>query len=165
MLIRTARPDDLEAITAIYNQGIEERQATVITDPREPADLEEWLGADREPLLVAERDGGAVAGWARVGRYSDRCAYGGVGEYTIYVDRAARGSGVGRVLLEALVAKAEEDGYWKVIGRLFTTNAASIGLAHACGFDDVGVHRRHGRVEDEWRDVLVVERLLGPAAA
>ncbi|HWT22272.1 MAG TPA: arsinothricin resistance N-acetyltransferase ArsN1 family A [Solirubrobacteraceae bacterium] len=161
--IRTATAADADSIAAIYNAGIAEREATFETDVRAADDVRGWLERDREPVLVAER-AGAVVGWARVIRSSDRCAYAGVGEYTIYLDPAARGRGAGRALLDALVAAAERAGYWKLQGKLFTTNAASIALARSCGFREVGVFERHGRLDGAWRDVLVVERLLGEAA-
>ena len=163
MRVRRGRPDDAGAIAAIYNQGIAERQATFETDERSSTDVVGWLGREREPVLVAELDS-HVAGFARVIRSSDRCAYAGVGEYAIYLDAAARGQGVGARLLEELTATAERAGYWKLIGKLFTTNAASIALANRCGFRSVGVHERHGRLDGEWKDLLVVERLLGEAA-
>jgi L-amino acid N-acyltransferase YncA len=87
-----------------------------------------------------------------------------VGEYTLYVARAARGRGVGSRLLDALLEHATELGRHKLIGRIFTTNAASVALAHRAGFRDVGVQLAHGRLDGEWKDVLLVERLLGDAA-
>src|SRR3954470_13504479 len=157
--VRAARDDDAAAIAAIYNQGIAEREATFETAPRSAADVAPLIGDPGQPLLVAEEDG-RVAGWASVRRTSDRCVYAGLGEYTVYLDAAARGRGVGRTLLEALAAAAREAGYYKLIGKLFTSNAASIALARRCGFREVGVHRRHGRLDGVWRDVLVVERSL-----
>jgi phosphinothricin acetyltransferase len=164
MLIRPATPEDADAIARIYSQGISERQATFETDPRSADDVRPWIGDELQPVLVAERDG-AVVGWARTIRSSERCAVRGVGEYTIYIDRGQRGTGVGAELLEQLLCASEEAGYWKVMGRLFTTNAPTIALARRCGFREVGVHERHGRLEGEWRDVLLVERLLGQATA
>ena len=157
--------DDATAIAAIYNQGIEERVATFETEPRVAGDVLGWIDAmPAFPLLVAE-DGGEVRGWGRVTAYDDRACYAGVGEYGVYVDRAARGSGLGRSLLEALADEAERQGFWKLVGLLFTGNDASRALARACGFSEVGVHRRHGRLDGDWRDVVVVERLLGEAAS
>jgi L-amino acid N-acyltransferase YncA len=118
--------------------------------------------AERFPVLVAEL-GGRVAGWARVGPYSAREAYRGIGECQVYVARAVRGRGIGGALLDAICRAAEERGYWKATGKLFATNEASVGLVRRCGFREVGTHLRHGRLDGEWRDVLVVERLLGPA--
>jgi L-amino acid N-acyltransferase YncA len=159
--IRTATAADATRIVAIYNEGIEDRVATFETTPRSLADAEAWL---REPLpcLVAVADG-QIVGFARVGAYSDRCVYEGVGEHAVYVAREARGSGVGRRLLEALAAAAETAGLYKLTSRIFADNAASLAAHRAAGFAEVGVQRRHGRLEGEWKDCVLVERLLGPA--
>jgi phosphinothricin acetyltransferase len=158
--IRPAAASDAEAVAAIYNQGIEERSSTFETEPRGAADIQAWLATgERLPLLVADEHG-RVLGWARVLAYSDRAAYAGVGEASVYVDCAARGQGLGRALLNALEGTARELGYWKLVGKLFPDNAASAGLLKSCGWREVGLHRRHGRLDGEWRDVLVVERVL-----
>jgi L-amino acid N-acyltransferase YncA len=86
-----------------------------------------------------------------------------VGEATLYVEREARRSGVGSGLLEALAEAAAERGLHKLTGKIFPTNGPSVELIRACGWREVGVHLRHGRLDGEWRDVLVVEILLGPA--
>jgi phosphinothricin acetyltransferase len=161
-MLRHATEADAAEIAAIHNAGIAERQATFETDELSPADVTGWVGRDDEPLLVAELDG-QVAGFARVLRSSDRCATSGVGEYTIYLAADARGRGTGARLLEALITAAERVGYWKLIGKIFTTNAASAALAKRAGFREVGVHERHGRLDGEWKDLLIVERLLGDA--
>jgi len=161
--VRTAEASDAAAIAAIYNQGIAERAATFDTGEVTAGEVLGWLGDDGQPVLAAERDG-RVAGWARVIRSGERCAFAGVGEYTIYLDADARGLGIGRRLVDALVTAAEAAGYWKLQGRLFTTNAASIALARRCGFREVGVYERHGRLDGEWKDLLIVERLLGETA-
>jgi L-amino acid N-acyltransferase YncA len=82
----------------------------------------------------------------------------------VYVDRSARGIGIGRRLLEELERRAAELGYWKLTGKLFPDNAASVALVRRCGWREVGKHLRHGRLEGVWRDVLVVERLIDPQA-
>jgi L-amino acid N-acyltransferase YncA len=162
VIVRPGQPADAAAIAAIYNEGIEDGDATFETGARGPADVLGWLGDGAPPLVVAE-DGGAVVGWARAGEYSDRCVYAGVGEYAVYVARGARGTGVGRRLLEALAREAERRGYHKLLSRIFPENAASLALARACGFREVGVHRNHGRLNGAWRDTVVVELLLGEA--
>ena len=162
VLIRPGTHADLQAIAQIYNLGIAGRQATFETRERSAAEVADWLDV-RGPLLVAERDG-AVLGFARVSEYSPREAYAGVGEYGIYLAQAARGQGVGARLLDALAEAAEAAGYHKLTAKLFTSNAASLALARRCGFRTVGTHRRHARLDGEWRDVVVVERLLGAAA-
>jgi phosphinothricin acetyltransferase len=159
--VRAARAADLPAVVAIYNQGIADRQATFETRPRAPVDLEPWLRGP--PFLVAERDG-RVVGFARVSPTSDRRVYAGVGEYTVYVERGLRGEGVGLRLLAALIGEAEQAGFYKLISRIFATNAASRALARSAGFREVGVQQRHGRLDGEWRDCVLVETLLGEAA-
>jgi L-amino acid N-acyltransferase YncA len=161
--VRPASAVDADAIAAIYNEAVAERSATFDSDPVTTADVAGWLGRDREPMLVADLDG-LVAGWARVMASTERCALAGVGEYTIYLERSARRRGAGRQLLTALVTAAESAGYWKLQGRLFTTNAASRALARTAGFREVGVYERHGRLDGQWKDLLIVERLLGEAA-
>jgi L-amino acid N-acyltransferase YncA len=163
MQVRPAEPADTDAVAAIYNHGIAERQATFETRTRRPQEVAGWLEEGR-PFLVAADADGTVLGFARVSPYSVRRAYAGVGEHGVYVDPAARGRGVGRALLEALAAAAEAAGYHKLTSRVFTTNAASLALHRACGSTEVGVQRRHGRLDGEWKDTVLVERLLGDAA-
>jgi L-amino acid N-acyltransferase YncA len=159
LVLRPARLEDGAAWAEIYNQGIEERQATFETRPRTAEDL----AGQVERTIVAERDGGVVA-WASISPYSPREAYAGVGEFSIYVDRSARGSGVGGKLLSELCAFAESLGYHKLTSKIFPENEASLALMRRCGFRDVGIHRRHARLDGDWRDVVVVERLFGDAA-
>jgi L-amino acid N-acyltransferase YncA len=159
VLIRSAEPADAAQIAAIYNEGIEERQATFETRPRSAAAF-----ADPEPPFLVAEDHGRVTGWARATPWSMRECYSGVGEASIYVRRDLRGTGVGRHLLETLAAEAETAGYWKLIGALFPENEASRALMRAAGFREAGVFRRHSRLDGDWRDVVYVERLLGEAA-
>jgi len=163
MRLRAAVPADAPAIAAIYNEGIAGREATFETTPRDAAAVAEWLG-DGLPFVVAE-DAATLLGFARLTSYSDRCVYRGVGEHGVYVAVAARGAGVGRALLEELCAAAERAGFYKLTSRVFTSNAASRAVHRAAGFHEVGVQRRHGRLDGEWRDCVLVERLLGEAAA
>jgi L-amino acid N-acyltransferase YncA len=160
--IRPATADDSAAVAAIYNEGIAGRLATFETRPREPAEVADWL-ADSGPFIVAEA-GGDVVGFARVTPYSDRCVYDGVGEHAVYVSGSTRGGGVGRRLLAALCDEAERAGLYKLTSRVFTDNAASRAAHLAAGFQEVGVQRRHGRLDGRWKDCVLVERLLGDAA-
>jgi L-amino acid N-acyltransferase YncA len=161
--LRPAEPRDAEAVAAIYNHGIAERQATFETRPRRPNEVTGWLEEGR-PFLVATDEDGTILGFARVSAYSIRRAYAGVGEHAVYVDPEARGRGVGVKLLDALARAAEDAGYYKLTSRVFTTNHASLALHRAAGFTEVGVQRRHGRLDGEWKDTILVERLLGDAA-
>jgi L-amino acid N-acyltransferase YncA len=159
---RAARASDAPAIAAIHNQGIEERVATFETDPRRPEEVAARIEAG-ELILVAEHYG-EVLGFVSVSPYSGRPAYAGVGEFTVYVERGARRLGVGGALMDAVAEAAEQRGLHKLTSRVFTTNSPSIQLLHARGYRDVGVHRRHAKLDGEWRDVLQIERLLGAAA-
>ncbi len=161
--MRPARSGDAERIALIYDQGIEERVATFQTEAQRPAEIAARIERG-EPWLVAQ-DEGRVVGWASVGPYDDAHAYyAGVGEATLYVERSARRSGAGRTLLNALGQEAKRRGYHKLVGKIFTSNRPSIALVRSCGWREVGVHRRHGRLDGVWKDVLVVELLLGDAA-
>jgi L-amino acid N-acyltransferase YncA len=161
--VRPAGRDDAAAVCRIYNAGIAGRQATFETRPREPHEILGWFEGGL-PFVVAEDGDRGIVGWARVTPYSDRCVYDGVGEHGVYVDPAARGAGVGRTLLEALGAAAEEAGLYKLTSRVFASNEASRAVHRAAGFREVGVQVRHGRLDGEWKDCVLVELLLGAAA-
>jgi L-amino acid N-acyltransferase YncA len=159
---RPAAAADAEAIAGIYNEGIEDRIATFETEPRSAEDILHWLEA-RYPLVVVEEDGEIVA-WAVSHPYSERPVYAGVGDYSVYVSRDRRGQGLGRAAVEALVGECEARGYWKLLSRIFPRNEASLALARSLGFREVGVYRRHGKLDGEWLDCVIVELLLGEAA-
>jgi phosphinothricin acetyltransferase len=162
--VRPAQPHDAEAVAAIYNHGIAERQATFETRPRRPNEILGWLEEGRPFIVATAGPGGPVLGFARVSPYSTRRAYAGVGEHAVYVAPEARGHGVGVALLHALAQTSEDAGYHKLTSRVFTTNVASLNLHRAAGFTQVGIQRHHGRLENEWKDTVLVERLLGDAA-
>jgi L-amino acid N-acyltransferase YncA len=159
LAVRDASIDDCAAICAIYNQAIAERGSTFEIEPRVAEDFHPRVGAQRFPLLIAEI-GEDVIGWAGLASYSERACYAGIGEASVYVAPEARGRGVGTALAEALAAESERHGFHKMLGKVFTDNTASIRLCERCGFTSVGIHRRHGQLDGEWRDVLMVERLL-----
>jgi phosphinothricin acetyltransferase len=160
--IRLAVAGDAAAVARIYNEGIEDRLATFETRSRTAEEVVGWLDGGL-PFLVAE-DGGEVVGFARVSPYSDRCVYDGVGEHGVYVARSARGAGLGRMLLEALCDEASGRGFYKLTSRVFTDNEPSRAVHVAAGFEEVGIQRRHGRLDGRWKDCVLVERLLGDAA-
>jgi phosphinothricin acetyltransferase len=162
--VRNATVDDAAAIARIYNQGIEERIATFETEPRTPADILAAMEqrSDRFPTMVAERDGKVVA-VAWIGPYRSRACYDGIGEFSIYTERSARGAGAGRVLLATLIEECERRGFWKLVSRIFPENTASRALCRRLGFREVGIYRRHARLDGEWRDCVIVEKLLGEA--
>jgi L-amino acid N-acyltransferase YncA len=156
--VRSAKPPDAARVAEIFNQGVEDRVATFETDPASVGKAAGWI--EQDVVIVAERDG-EVVGWAKAGPYADRHHYyDGVREATLYVERSARRGGLGGTLLDALAGAAADAGAHKLIGKIFTSNAPSIALVEGLGWREVGVHRRHGTLDGEWKDVLVVERLL-----
>jgi len=157
--IRAARAEDAAAVADIYNAGIRERTSTFETRERGPAELAHAIASGRHPFLVADLDG-RVAGFAATSEYSERDCYAGVAECSVYVDAELRGRGAGTALLDALAAEAGRRGFHKLIGKLFDTNEQSLRLVERAGFRVVGTHRRHGQLDGEWRDVILVERLL-----
>ncbi len=163
--VRHAVEADAPTIAFIYNQGIEERIATFETQPRTPAQVVAQLAArgDQYPTVVVEYNGRVVA-WAAAGEYSDRLCYAGVAAHSVYVDRESRGSGFGLLALDALCAACAERGFWKLVSRIFPENTASLALHERAGFRVVGVYRRHGKLDGEWRDCVIVEKLIGDAA-
>jgi L-amino acid N-acyltransferase YncA len=157
--LRRAEPADATRIATIYNEGVEERSATFETRPATPEDAAAWIEDD----LVVVLDGGhGIVGWARAAPYADRHYYEGVREATLYVTRESRRLGAGRALLRELAESARDDGAHKLVGKVFTSNGPSIALLRELGWREVGIHRRHGLLDGEWKDVLVVEKLLDP---
>ncbi len=163
--VRIATADDAASITRIYNEGIEERIATFETESRSVTDVARSLveRGDAYPTVVALR-GGEIAAWAGVHPYNDRAVYAGIGAHSVYTARDARGLGAGRAALDGVVTACEARDFWKLTSRIFPENVGSLRLHEAAGFRVVGVYRRHGKLDGEWRDCVVVEKLLGEAA-
>lgn len=155
---RMATVEDAAIIAAIYNQGIADRVATFETEPRTAAQVRAWFDGTH-PIIVVEEAGRASA-FAATFPYRPRACYAGIAEFSVYVERAARSRGAGRVAMAALLAAAEAAGFWKLVSRVFVENTASRGLLRAIGFREVGIYEKHGRLDGQWRDVVIVERLL-----
>ena len=158
MNTRQAVESDAEAITGIYNQGIAERTATFETRSRTIQDVRAWFNG-RHPIVVVE-DGGKVIAFAAASSYRARECYAGIAEFSVYVAPQARGRGAGRMAMMALLDAAESAGFWKLVSRVFVENAPSRALLASLGFREVGVYEKHGWLEGQWRDVVIVERLL-----
>jgi len=152
--IRELRAPDWPEVAAIYEEGIATGDATFET--RVPT-WDTWDAAHSGHRLVAEADG-VVAGWAALSPVSERSCYRGVAEVSVYVATRARGRGVGRGLLDELVARSEADGIWTLQAGIFPENKASLRLHLGCGFRLVGVRERIGELSGVWRDVLSLER-------
>jgi L-amino acid N-acyltransferase YncA len=153
MEIRALDESDWPAVSAIYADGIATGNATFESDV---PTWEAWNAAHPTVRLVAEEDG-AVVGWAALSPYSGRHCYRGVAEESVYVAESARGSGVGRKLLSALIERAEADGYWTLLAGVFPENEASLELHAALGFHVVGRHEGLGERDGVWRDVVLLE--------
>ena len=161
--MRDATADDAPAIAYIYNQGIEDRLATLETQLRSAEERAEWLAArgPRHPVLVALDGGGVVVGWGSLNAFNPRPAYNHVADFSVYVAREARGRGIGDTLLTALEDRARAISYHKLVLAAFPTNAAGLRLYERHGFRAVGVYREHGWLDGQWVDVIVMEKILG----
>jgi L-amino acid N-acyltransferase YncA len=157
-LARPAGLDDAAAIARIYNDGIDGRMATFETAHRTPEQIAAWF--DGTHPIVVVTDGARIAGFAATSAYRPRACYAGIAEFSVYVDPACRGQGVGALAMQRLVQEARAQGLWKLLSRVFVENAASRRLLETCGFREVGVYRRHARLDGVWRDVVIVERLI-----
>ncbi|MFJ6784361.1 GNAT family N-acetyltransferase [Streptomyces yangpuensis] len=149
-------PEHAEQVLAIYQAGIDEGNATFET--RAP----EWTAFDKAKLpghrFVALDGDGRVLGWVAASAVSDRCAYTGVVEHSVYVHPDARGRGVARTLLDSLIASTEEAGVWTIQSGIFPENTASLALHERAGFRIIGTRERIGRHHGAWRDVVLLER-------
>jgi phosphinothricin acetyltransferase len=146
---------DWNAVRAIYEEGIATGHATFETE------VPEWREWDKSHLrdcrLVAKAKE-QVVGWTALSPVSERCVYAGVAEVSIYITSSARGQGIGKTLLKALIDKSEKVGIWTLQAGVFPENTASIALHKACGFREIGYRSRIGQTGDVWRDVVLLER-------
>jgi L-amino acid N-acyltransferase YncA len=161
LALRPARAGDAEAVCRIYNQGIEDRVATLETELRTPEERREWLAArdPRHPVIVAESED-TIAGWGSLNVFNSRPAYRHVADFSVYVERAWRGKGVGHRMLERLIELAREIGYHKMVLATFPTNEGGVKLYARLGFSRVGVYHEQGMLDGHWVDTLIMEKLL-----
>ena len=160
---RPATLADAAPIAEIYNQGIADRIATFETEPRSATDIAGWFTGEHLVMVAETGETGPVA-FAASFPYSSRPCYRGIGEFSVYVRRNHRGHGAGRAVLAALIEAAAARGMHKLTSRVFPENAASRALLKGLGFEEIGIHRRHGRLDGGWRDCVIVERLLNEGA-
>jgi L-amino acid N-acyltransferase YncA len=153
--IEPLRAEHWGAVARIYAEGIATGHATFET---EVPTWERWNASHHPAHRLVALSAGEVAGWAALSPVSDRCVYGGVAEESVYVAEEARGRGVGRVLLEALIAGSEAAGIWTIQTGIFPENEVSVRLHQRVGFRLVGVRERVGKHDGVWRDVLFLER-------
>lgn len=156
---RRASRADAEVITRIYNEGIRDRVGTFETRERTTDEVRQWFDG-RHPIVVVESGSGEVVAFASTSQYRPRECYAGIADFSVYVSRQVRGQGAGRVAMQALIDAAREAGLWKLVSRVFVENVASRGLLESVGFREVGVYHKHARLDGQWRDAVVVERLI-----
>jgi L-amino acid N-acyltransferase YncA/DNA-binding transcriptional ArsR family regulator len=163
MEIRDATVADAAAIARIYNQGIEDRVATLETQLRTPEERAEWIAGrgPRHPVLVALDGDGSVAGWGSLNSFNPRPAYDHVVDFSVYVAREQRGRGIGDALLGALERRARQIGYHKMVLAAFPFNAPGMRLYERHGFRTVGIYHEQGMLDGRWVDVIVMEKILG----
>jgi L-amino acid N-acyltransferase YncA len=153
--IEALHPEDWSAVRAIYLEGIATGNATFETAASEWAD---WDAKHRPDCRLVARVNDKVIGWVALSPVSSRCVYAGVAEESIYVASSARGQGVGKALLNAVIDESEKAGIWTIQTGIFPENTASIALHKACGFREVGYRERIGQMNGVWRDVVFLER-------
>jgi L-amino acid N-acyltransferase YncA len=160
--IRDATREDAASIAHIYNQGIEDRSATLETQLRTPEERAEWLAtrSSRHPVLVAVDSAERVVGWASLNPFNPRPAYDHVADISLYVAREERGRGIGDALMSALEARARKLGYHKMVLAAFPTNAPGMRLYERHEFRTVGIYHEQGMLDGRWVDVIVMEKIL-----
>lgn len=159
--LRPATEDDAEAIATIYNQGIEDRVATLETELRTGDERRQWLATrgPRHPVIVAEAKG-RVAGWGSLNVFNPRKAYEYVADFSVYIERGWRGKGVGNRLLTRLIELGRELGYHKLVLSAFPWNTGGMALYQKLGFRTVGVYKEQGKLDGRWVDTVIMEKVL-----
>jgi phosphinothricin acetyltransferase len=154
-VVEQMKPFDWAEVKAIYLEGIATGDATFETDA---PSWEVWDNAHLSFARLVARDRQSISGWAALSPVSRRQAYAGVAEVSVYVAAKNRNAGVGRALLDALIAESERNGIWMLQAVVFPENAATLALHLRCGFRDVGRREHIGKLNDEWRDTVLLER-------
>jgi L-amino acid N-acyltransferase YncA len=160
--IREAVLCDVPAITRIYNEGIEDRVATLETRLRDKDEMKEWFlnRSEKHKVLVIEDENKEVQGWASINVFNSRCCYSGVVDLSIYISRSMRGKGLGKILLGSLVKIAKEQDFHKLVLSTFKFNEAGQKLYKSLGFREVGTYEKQGLLDGKWVDVTIMEKLL-----
>lgn len=160
-LIRKACLRDLKSILDIYNQGIEDRIATLETEEKDLAYMDEWFSQHegRYQVIVAEQDA-QIQGWSSLNPYNNRCTYTGVADLSVYIAREFRGKGIGSLLLTAIEDLAKKKDFHKIVLFTFPNNQLGQGLYHKKGYREVGVFKNQGILNGKYVDVMAMEKLL-----
>ena len=149
------QPEDWPAVEAIYREGIATGNATFET---ETPGWEKWNANHNAHCRLVARNGNDIVAWAALSRVSTRHVYAGVAEVSIYVAATARGKGIGKSLLQALIEQSEQNAIWTLQAGIFPENTGSVALHKSCGFREVGMRERVGKLDATWRNVVLLER-------
>lgn len=159
---REANINDASEIAKIYNEGIEDRIATLETNLRKAEDIKEWFNGSsgKYKVIVIEDEEGLVVGWASLNVFNSRCCYSGVADISIYIKRDMRGKGMGRTLLKYLIDTAKELGFNKLVLSTFDYNETGKKLYKYLGFREVGTYMNQGILDEKFVNVTIMELLL-----
>lgn len=161
-MTRIATIGDIEKITEIYNQGIQDRIATLEANLKSVSEMENWFNtrSERHKVIVVEDGQGTIKGWASLNVFNPRECYQGVADLSIYIHREERGKGLGKKLLAALIDIAKEVGFHKLVLSTFAFNYAGQNLYSSVGFVKVGTYMKQGMLDGKWIDMTVMEKFL-----
>ncbi|MEH7418156.1 arsinothricin resistance N-acetyltransferase ArsN1 family A [Neobacillus drentensis] len=158
---RVASIDDLEAILNIYNEGIKDRIATLEEDQKDIGYMTEWFkNHNKRFAVMVIEDEDEIVGWASLNPYSNRCAYAGVADLSIYIRRDYRGKGVGSILLREIERVAIKNDFYKIVLFTFPFNKLGQGLYRKNGYREVGVFHKQGKLDGRFVDVMIMEKIL-----
>jgi phosphinothricin acetyltransferase len=161
LTIRRASRDDVEAIRRIYNEGIEDRVATLDTEPKsDEAIMQWWSQHDERYVILVATEPGEVVAWASLNRFSHRCAHSEIADLSVYVARTHRNKGIGYSLLATLACEARKSAFHKIVLHALDGNEQGKRLYRKAAFVEVGVFKEHGLLDGQYVDVIVMEHLL-----
>jgi len=161
IIIRQITEQDIQFVKEIYNQGIDDRIATLETEIKDYSYMKDWFDkhSGRYKVIVAE-EAGKIVGWASLNQYNNRCAYDGVADLFVYISREYRGKEIGNKLLVKLESLAKANGFHKIVLFTFPFNQLGQRLYKKMGYREVGVFKNQGFLDGEFVDVMVMEKLL-----
>jgi phosphinothricin acetyltransferase len=158
--LRSARKEDIDSITEIYNEAIIKTVATFDTEPKIYEDQKKWFDdhGSKNPILVAELNG-VIVGWTSLSKWSDRCAYSDSAEISLYVREEYQGKGIGRRLIEAIIQEGEKTGLHTIIARITEGNESSLHLHRSVGFTHIGIMKEVGKKFGKRQDVHLMQKI------
>jgi L-amino acid N-acyltransferase YncA len=162
LLIEEFTPEHLKRVTAIYNEGIEDRQATLEQAPKTVEEVEKWIlgKSPRHKTIIAKKEDGLLLGFATLNVFNPRSCYDGVADFSIYIKRSYRGQGIGRALVRELEKIAKEQNFYKLVLSTPDHNETGKRLYQKAGFTLVGTYKNQGRIDGKWVDITLMEKML-----